>query len=105
MLFIHAKLLKIDSKPDMKNPQIMTHRLVFKSERYDAGLDSMVACSLAVKVHEDHVYHLPVYQKFIGSVCAVPVSISTMDRNVFYKTAYDGVAHDFIDRPNQQKTA
>ena len=50
----------------------------------------MVPCSLPVKFHEDHFYLLEAYKGFIGRVVAVQVSMSTMDRNIYYKTAGNG---------------
>ena len=50
----------------------------------------MVLYSLPVKFNEDHFYLLEAYKGFIGRVVAVQVSMSTMDRNIYYKTAGNG---------------
>ena len=99
MNLIRAKLLKIDSKPDQKTG-LINHRLIFASERFDSGLEQMVPCSLPVKFHEDHHYLLEAYKGFIGRVVAVQVSMSTMDRNIYYKTSGNGQPMDLIDKPS-----
>ncbi len=99
MNLIRAKLLKIDSKID-QTKGTMNHRLIFASERFDAGLEQMVPCSLPVKFNEDHFYLLEVYKGFVGRVVAVQVSMSTMDRNIYYKTAGDGKPMDLIEKPS-----
>ena len=99
MNLIRAKLLKIDSKVDQKTGT-MNHRLIFASERFDAGLEQIVPCSLPVKFHEDHFYLLEAYKGFVGRVVAVQVSMSTMDRNIYYKTAGDGKPMDLIEKPS-----
>lgn len=104
MNLIRAKLLKIDSKPDQKSGQ-MNHRLIFASERFDAGLEQMVPCSLPVKFHEDHFYLLDAYRGFVGRVVAVQVSMSTMDRNIYYKTAGEGKPLDLQERQSTIKPA
>ena len=103
MNLIRAKLLKIDSKPDQKGS--MNHRLIFSSERFDAGLEQMVPCSLPVKFHEDHFYLLEAYRGFVGRVVAVQVSMSTMDRNIYYKTAGEGKPLDLQERQPTVKAA
>ena len=60
----------------------------------------MVPCSLPVKFHENHFYLLEAYRGFIGRVVAVQVSMSTMDRNIYYKTAGNGQPMDLIDKPS-----
>lgn len=100
MNLVRAKLIKIDSKPDQKG--IINHRLIFASERYDAGLEQMVPCSLPVKFHEDHFYLLEAYKSFVGRVVAVQVSMSTMDRNIYYKTSGDGKPLDLVEKQAQK---
>lgn len=99
MNLIRAKLLKIDSKLDQKTGQ-MNHRLIFASERFDAGLEQIVPCSVPVKFHEDHFYLLEAYRGFVGRVVAVQVSMSTMDRNIYYKTAGSGAPLDLVEKPS-----
>ena len=60
----------------------------------------MVLYSLPVKFNEDHFYLLEAYKGFIGRVVAVQVSMSTMDRNIYYKTAGNGQPMDLIDKPS-----
>ena len=99
MNLVRAKLLKIDTKRDQKTG-FDNHRLIFASERYDAGLEQMVPCSLPVKFHEDHFYLLEAYKAFVGRVVAVQVSMSTMDRNIYYKTSGDGKPLDLVEKPS-----
>ena len=99
MNLIRAKLLKIDSKVDQKTGT-MNHHLIFASERFDPGLEQIVPCSLPVKFIEDHFYLLEAYKGFVGRVVAVQVSMSTMDRNIYYKTAGDGKPMDLIEKPS-----
>ena len=99
MNLIRAKLLKIDSKVDQKTGT-MNHRLIFASERFDPGLEQIVPCSLPVKFIEDHFYLLEAYKGFVGRVVAVQVSMSTMDRNIYYKTAGNSQPMDLIDKPS-----
>lgn len=88
MLLLQEKLLKIDSKPDNKG--VIQHRLIFKSQKYDRGLEEMVSCSLPIKMDLEHHHLLEVYKSFIGRVIAVPVALSSMDSNIYYKTIGDG---------------
>ena len=60
----------------------------------------MVPCSLPVKFHENHFYLIEAYRGFIGRIVAVQVSMSTMDRNIYYKMAGNGQPMDLIDKPS-----
>lgn len=86
-----GKLIKIDSKPDQKTGQI-NHRLIFKSQRFDRGLEEMVDCSQPVKLDLEHHHLLEFYKCYIGKEIYVPVVLSAMDANVFYRTGGDGKA-------------
>ncbi len=97
MFFIHAKLLKIDSKPDQKTGQ-MNHRLIFKSQKFDRGLEEMVDCSLPVKLHEDHFHLVESYKCYQGREVYIPISIVGVDGNVYYKTAGDGKPKDLQEK-------
>lgn len=104
MNLVRAKLLKIETKKDQKTG-LDNHRLIFSSERFDAGLEQMVPCSLPVKFHEDHFYLLEAYRGFVGRVVAVQVSMSTMDRNIYYKTTGEGKPLDLQERQPTVKAA
>ena len=88
MTYFQAKLLKIDSKPDTQG--VLQHRLVFESEHYDRGLDRFVPSSQAVKLHEDDHKYLNVFHTLVNKEIAVPVTMTAMDRNIYYKTMGTG---------------
>lgn len=88
MLLLQEKLIKIESKPDNKG--VLQHRLIFKSQKYDRGLDEIVPCSLPVKMDLEHHHLIEMYKSYVGRVIAVPVSLSSMDSNIYYKTLGDG---------------
>ncbi|AZN69114.1 hypothetical protein [Acinetobacter haemolyticus] len=89
MILFQAKLLKIDSKADNQNQ--LQHRLIFKSERFDRGLEEMVACSQPIKLDLEHHHLLEAYKSFVGCEIAVPVALTAVDGNVYFKTRGDGL--------------
>ena len=87
-LIFNAKLLNIDvSINDKGQPNI---RLVFQSQRYDKGLDQIVPCSQNVKVIEDHHHMKDFYLSFKGREIYLPIEMTPVERNIFYKTTGDG---------------
>lgn len=79
-----GKLLKIEERQNDKKENVI--RLIFKSQRFDRGLEEMVACSQPIKLHEDHHSNLSVFKSFIGKEIYVPVHLTAMDGNIFYRT-------------------
>lgn len=102
MNYFQAKLLKIDSKPDQQG--VLQHRLIFESTRYDRGLEMDVPVSQPVKLHEDDHKYLSVFHTLVGKEIAVPVSMTAMDRNIYYKTMGAGYRL-FKDVTGEVKTA
>ena len=82
-----AKLINVDSVTAQNGVNI---RLIFESQRYDKGLDQIVPCSQNVKLIEDHHYLVEFYKSYKGKEIYLPIEMSTMDRNIFYKTTGDG---------------
>ena len=83
-----GKLLKIDSRANDKNE--MNIRLIFKSQKLDRGLEEMVACSQPVKLDVEHHHLLEFYKSYVGKEIYVPVALTGMDGNIFYRTSGDG---------------
>ena len=86
-IIFKAKLLNVDQSTNEKG---LNMRLVFESKRYDKGLDQCVPCSQNVKVIEDHHHMKDFYLSYKGREIYLPIEMSTMDRNIFYKTTGDG---------------
>ncbi|PKF31321.1 hypothetical protein [Acinetobacter proteolyticus] len=82
-----AKLLNVDQSVNDKG---LNMRLIFESQRYDKGLDQMVPCSQNVKVVEEHHHMKDFYLSFKGREIYLPIEMTGMDRNIFYKTTGDG---------------
>ena len=88
MFLIQEKLIKVESKQNSNNQ--MVHRLIFKHEQYDRGLDEVVPCSQAIKLADEHLDFLLEYQKLQGQVIAVPVVANAVDGNAYFKTFGEG---------------
>ncbi|MGA4742537.1 hypothetical protein ACPC5Q_04200 [Acinetobacter junii] len=83
-----AKLLKVDARAGEKGA--MNIRLIFQSEKLDRGLEMMVPCSQPIKLDLDHQHLVELYKSFVGREIYVPVALSGMDGNIFYRTTGDG---------------
>ncbi|ENX05639.1 hypothetical protein [Acinetobacter courvalinii] len=88
-IIFNAKLLKIDVKPDQKTGQ-PNMRLIFKSQKFDRGLEEMVDCSQPVKVDPEHQHLLEFYKCYMNKDIYLPVSLVAVDGNVYFRTAGDG---------------
>lgn len=99
-LIFKAKLLNVDISTNDKG---LNMRLIFASQRYDKGLDQIVPCSQNVKVIEDHHHMKDFYLSYKGREICLPIELTAMDRNVFYKTTGDGKPLDLV--PAQTKAA
>ena len=97
MHYFQAKLLKADSKPDQKTGRI-THRLIFKSQRFDRGLEEMVDCSQPIKLEEEHHHLLDTYLNYRGRDLCIPIALTAVDGNVYFKTAQDGKPRDLLEK-------
>ena len=82
----------------------LTMRLVFASQRYDKGLDQIVPCSQNVKVIEDHHHMKDFYLSFKGREIYLPIELTAVERNVYYKTTADGKPL-MLEEKQLQKTA
>jgi len=89
-LIFKAKLLDITTSVSDKGELKM--RLVFKSQKYDKGLEEIVPCSQNVTVIEDHQHMKDFYLSFKGRDIYLPVELSTQMNGmaIFYKTTGDG---------------
>jgi len=87
-LIFKAKLLNVETGVDQKTG-LPTMRLIFASQRFDRGLEQIVPCSQNVKVIEDH-HNKDFYLSYKGREICLPIELTVMDRNVFYKTTGDG---------------
>ena len=88
-IIFKAKLLNVETGVDQKTAAL-TMRLVFASQRYDKGLDQIVPCSQNVKVIEDHHHMKDFYLSFKGREIYLPIEMTPVERNIFYKTTGDG---------------
>ncbi|HFG6968637.1 TPA: hypothetical protein ACGIKW_003897 [Acinetobacter baumannii] len=88
-IIFKAKLLNVDTGVDQKTGSL-TMRLIFQSQRYDKGLDQIVPCSQNVKVIEDHHHMKDFYLSYKGREIYLPIEMTAVDRNIFYKTIGDG---------------
>lgn len=86
-IIFKAKLLNVDLTTNEKG---LNMRLIFESQRYDKGLDQWVPCSQNVKVVEDHHHMKDFYLSYKGREIYLPIEMTAMDRNIFYKTTGDG---------------
>lgn len=94
---VHGELLKIESKADDKTKKLV-HRLFFKIEEYDKGLEEFVPKSIGVKVIEDHDDLYAVYNSKIGQVISVPVTFVSFDGKTHYSTAGVGLLN-LVEQP------
>lgn len=86
-IIFKAKLLNVDQSVNDKG---LNMRLIFESERFDKGLNQMVPCSQNVKVIEDHHHMKDFYMSYRGREIYLPIEMTAMERNIFYKTTGDG---------------
>lgn len=87
-LIFKAKLLNIETGSNDKGQSTM--RLIFKSQRFDRGLQEWVPSSQNVKVVDEHHYLKDFYLNCCGQEIYLPIELTSMDRNIFYKTTGDG---------------
>lgn len=99
-IIFHAKLIDVQSS---QNDKGITWRLVFKSQRYDRGLDEFVPCSQNVKIIDDHTHLLDTYRAYKNREIYLPIEQSTMDRNIYYKTTSDGRPLNLIEKVSNEK--
>lgn len=103
-IIFKAKLLNVDQSVNDKG---LNMRLIFESQRYDKGLDQMVPCSQNVKVIEDHHHMKDFYLSYRGREIYLPIEMTSMDRNIFYKTTGDGkplqIGEQQIQKPLESK--
>lgn len=88
-IIFKAKLLKIDVKPDPKTGQ-PNMRLIFKSQKFDRGLEEMVDCSQPIKVDPEHHHLLEYYKCYQNKDIYLPVALVAVDGNVYFRTSDDG---------------
>jgi len=70
----------------------MNIRLILESQKFDHGLEQMVLCMQVVKFHEDHHHLVEFYKCYLNKEIFIPVTLSSMDSNIFYRTSGDGKA-------------
>ena len=87
-IIFKAKLLNVDTGVNDKGQ--LTMKLVFASQRFDRGLEQIVPCSQNVKVIEDHHHMKDFYLSFKGREIYLPIEMTPVERNIFYKTTGDG---------------
>ena len=89
-IIFKAKLLDIATSVSDKGELKM--RLVFKSQKFDKGLEEWVPCSQNVTVIEDHQHMKDFYLCYKGKEIYLPIEQSTTmnGMNIFYKTTGDG---------------
>ncbi|WP_023269812.1 hypothetical protein [Acinetobacter gyllenbergii] len=90
LLIFNAKLLDLTTSVSDKGELKM--RLVFKSKKFDKGLEEWVPCSQNVTVIEDHHHMKDFYLSFKGREIYLPIDQSTQMNGmaIFYKTTGDG---------------
>lgn len=103
-IIFKAKLLNVDVSVNEKGVNM---RLIFESQRFDKGLDKWVESSQNVKVIEDHHHMKDFYLSYKGREIFLPIELTSMDRNVYFKTTGDGKPLMFEEKSQvqQQKTA
>lgn len=86
MYFIKAHLVNVITDGDFPS-------LVFKSSRFDYGLQCDVPCSLKVLIDKAHLLHAPDYRSFINSDIMIPVHVRVMKsgNGLFHVTSGDGL--------------
>jgi hypothetical protein len=101
-IIFKAKLLNVETGVNDKGQ--LTMRLVFKSQRFDKGLEEWVACSQNVKVIDDHHHIKDFYLSYRGREIYLPIELTAVERNVYYKTTADGKPL-MLEEKQLQKTA
>lgn len=99
-IIFKAKLINVDTSTNEKG---LNMRLVFESKRYDKGLDQWVPCSQNVKVIEDHHHMKDFYLSYKGREIYLPIEMTSMERNIFYKTTGDGKPLQLEEKQTLQK--
>lgn len=86
------KAILIDITTNVSDKGELKMRLVFKSQKYDKGLEEWVPCSQNVTVIEDHQHMKDFYLSFKGREIYLPIEQSSPmnGMNIFYKTTGDG---------------
>ena len=87
-IIFKAKLLNVETGVTDKGQ--LTMRLIFKSQRFDRGLDEWVPSSQNVKVIEDHHHMKDFYLSYRGREIYLPIEMTPVERNIYYKTTGDG---------------
>ncbi|MCH2070588.1 hypothetical protein [Acinetobacter pittii] len=70
----------------------MNIRLALELKKFSRGLEQMVPCSQAVKFDEEHHHLVEFYKCYLNKKIFIPVTLSSMDSNIFYRTSGDGKA-------------
>ena len=86
-IIFKAKLINVDQSVTDRG---LNMRLVFESQKFDRGLNEFVKCSQNVKVIEDHHHLKDFYLSYRNREIYLPIEITSMDRNIFFKTTADG---------------
>lgn len=100
-IIFKAKLLDVQIK-GVDDKGIPKMRLIFKSQRFDKGLEEWVPCSQHVKVIEDHQHMKDFYMSYRGREIYLPIEQSTMDFNIYYRTTGDGKVLQLEEKPVQK---
>lgn len=95
-IIFKAKLLKVEVKPDPKTAQ-PNIRLIFKSQKFDRGLEQMVDCSQPIKVDPEHHYMLEYYNCYQNKEIYLQVGLVAVDGNVYYRTSGDGKVLNLVE--------
>lgn len=86
-IIFKAKLINVDQSVTDRG---LNMRLVFESQKFDRGLNEFVKCSQNVKVIEDHHHLKDFYLSYRNREIYLPIELTSMDRNIFFKTTGDG---------------
>lgn len=101
-IIFKAKLLKVEVKPDPKTAQ-PNMRLIFKSQKFDRGLEEMVDCSQPIKVDPEHHHMLEYYKCYQNKEIYLPVGLVAVDGNVYYRTSGDGKVLNLLEEKKAQE--
>ncbi|EOQ63605.1 hypothetical protein F935_01234 [Acinetobacter calcoaceticus ANC 3811] len=70
----------------------MDIRLILEAQKFDLGLEEIISCSQAVKLDEQHHHLVEFYKCYLHKEIFIPVTLSSIDSNIFYRTSGDGKA-------------
>lgn len=101
-IIFKAKLLKVEVKPDPKTAQ-PNMRLIFKSQKFDRGLEEMVDCSQPIKVDPEHHHMLEYYKCYLNKEIYLQVGLVAVDGNVYYRTSGDGKVLNLVEEKKAQE--